>query len=85
LPGNPGGPGRPRRATEQRYLEATIYACSVDDRGEVVGKAVEQAKAGDAKARDFLARHLLGGDPLMLGELVEELREELRRVTAYAN
>ena len=58
--GNPGGPGRPPRATERDYLIATTEACSVEDWQMVVTKAVEDAKAGDVKAREWLSNHLIG-------------------------
>jgi hypothetical protein len=73
-PGNPGGPGRPRRGVERRYLAAFAEAVSLDDWREVVGKAVADAKAGNAKARDWLSKYLLGDEPLALVELAEELR-----------
>lgn len=54
--GNPGGPGRPRRSIEHEYLDATIAAVPIDAWGAIVAKAVEQAKAGDDKARTWLSR-----------------------------
>ncbi len=60
LPGHAvPGPGRPPLAREEQYAEATIANCSLGEWGEIVAKAVEQAKAGDSRARDFLARYLL--------------------------
>jgi hypothetical protein len=44
---------------------------------EIVKRAVEDAKAGDAKARNWLSKHLCGNDPLGLIELVEELQATL--------
>ena len=73
-PGNPGGPGRPRRGVEREYLAAFAEAVSLDDWREVVGKAVADAKAGNAKARDWLSKYLLGDEPLALVELAEELQ-----------
>jgi hypothetical protein len=58
--GNPGGPGRPRRLVEADYLHALTDACPIDTWREIVVRAVEDAKAGDAKARSWLAGHLLG-------------------------
>lgn len=71
--GNPGGPGRPRRAVERSYLAALADAVSQEDWREIVAKAVAGAKAGDARARDWLTKHLVGDDPHALIELVEEL------------
>lgn len=59
-PGNAGGPGRPRRATEEAYLLATLNACPLEAWEEIVTAAVEAAKAGDWKAREWLAGYLLG-------------------------
>lgn len=56
--GNAGGPGRPRREAERQYLDATLAAVSVEDWTEIVKRAAADAKAGDAKARDWLARVL---------------------------
>jgi hypothetical protein len=78
--GNPGGPGRPKRNTEQSYLDATIAAVPVADWGKIVTKAVAQAKGGDAKAREWLSRMLVGSDPIPLTQLVEELQAELKRI-----
>lgn len=65
-PGNPGGPGRPKRMTEADYLNATISAVSVDEWGKVVRKALTDAKKGNAPARAFLADYLLGKPPQIL-------------------
>jgi hypothetical protein len=67
--GNPGGPGRPPRAVEREYLRALNEAVSLDDWKEVVQAAVADAKEGDAKAREWLARYLIGDDPPRLIDL----------------
>lgn len=59
-PGNAGGPGRPPRRTEREYLDAVMHECSLDDWRAVVRKAVEDAIAGDAPARRWLANYLVG-------------------------
>lgn len=58
--GNPGGPGRPARHVELEYTSAMYAACSLEDWHEIVSKAVADAKAGDPKARAWLASYLLG-------------------------
>ena len=58
--GNPGGPGRPRRQVEVQYLTALTEAISIDDWRAVVGRAVEDAKKGDARARDWISRYMVG-------------------------
>jgi hypothetical protein len=64
--GNTFGRGRPRRAVEREYLAVLGDAVSLADWREVAGRALAQAKAGDAKARDWLASYLLRNAPLLL-------------------
>ena len=68
LPGNPGGPGRPRRVIEADYLAALSEAVPMESWRAIIAKAVEQARDGDAKAREWLSNHLVGkptGDALL--------------------
>ena len=58
--GNKGGPGRPPKAREERFLEITLSKVTYKDWAEIVERAVTQAKRGDATARKFLADYLLG-------------------------
>jgi hypothetical protein len=60
--GHPGGPGRPKRQTEAAYLGAMMAACPLEEWQAIVGRAVTDAKGGDAKAREWLGRYLVG-DP----------------------
>jgi hypothetical protein len=60
-PGNAGGPGRPRRAVEVEYLAALNEIVSLEDWKEIVRRAVESAKLGNPKARDWLAKYLVDG------------------------
>jgi hypothetical protein len=57
--GSAGGPGRPRRRIETDYLTALSDRVSMDAWSQIVGRAIEDAIAGDAKAREWLSRHLL--------------------------
>jgi hypothetical protein len=59
-PGNEGGPGRPKRQTESAYMAVVMSQCPLEVWGEIVGKAVTDAKAGDRHAREWLARYLVG-------------------------
>lgn len=59
-PGNSGGPGRPRRVAERDYLQALTEECPPETWRAICRRAVADAKAGDARARDWLARYLLG-------------------------
>lgn len=60
LPGHNGGPGRPPKKREERFLQITMQACTFKDWREVVKKAVAQAKTGDSAARKWLSDYLLG-------------------------
>lgn len=67
--GNPGGPGRPRRAIERQYLAALSDAIPLDEWRAIVSRAVQDAKDGDAKAREWLSRYALGAEPLTFTQL----------------
>lgn len=73
-PGNPGGPGRPRRTIEREYMAALGEAVALDDWREVVARAVADAKAGDQGARNWLAKYLLGANPRTLLEIATDER-----------
>jgi hypothetical protein len=62
-------PGRPNRVTETAYLRGLSEAVSLEDWREIVTRAVEQAKTGDARARDWLTRYLLGDNAVPLSKL----------------
>ena len=74
--GNAGGPGRPPRATERDYLVALSESCSTNDWQEIVTRAVDDAKDGDAKARAWLAGYLVG-EPGSRGELLHTIAVEV--------
>jgi hypothetical protein len=90
LPGNAGGPGRPRRAVETDYLRVLSDACPLDDWRIIVSRAVEDAQAGDARAREWISRFVLGeqgGHPLEILARTEqdpanspEILERWRRI-----
>src|SRR5215472_13738399 len=60
LPGHPGMGGRPRRAVEADYLAALSEAVPVEKWREIVETAIDQAVAGDAKAREWVGSYLIG-------------------------
>lgn len=60
--GNRGG-GRPCRAVERDYMTALSDELPLDAWREIVRRAVADAKAGDAKAREWIARYALGAVP----------------------
>ena len=49
-------PGRPRREVEAGYLAALTDRVTPEDWGEIVTRAVTDAKKGDARAREWLAQ-----------------------------
>ena len=55
-----GGPGRPPKAREERFMEITLSAVTFKDWTDIIKKAVQQAKRGNSAARKFLADYLLG-------------------------
>lgn len=74
--GNPGGPGQPRRAIERQYLATLGEAVTLDDWREVVMQALTTAKAGDATARAWLAKYLVGLVPPTLLDLAAAEEED---------
>jgi hypothetical protein len=62
-PGNPGNPharGRPRRVTERDYLVVLTEECTPEEWRLICRRAKADAKAGDPRAREWLARYLMG-------------------------
>ncbi len=70
--GNPGGPGRPPRPIEREYLATLSNQVSIDVWRRIVDKAVKDAEGGDARAREWLAKYLLG--EMTLTELAKRER-----------
>jgi hypothetical protein len=58
--GNPGGPGRPRRAIEQDYLIAVTDVVPPERFQKIAERAAEDAEKGDARARQWLSDTLVG-------------------------
>src|SRR5262249_7667878 len=83
--GNPGGPGRPPRTAEEKYLDSVTSACAPADLKAVTAKVLEKARAGDMKAAALLFKVLLGDDPLLTRRLVGELTAELERIRTHAH
>lgn len=69
--GNPGGPGRPKRAREVEYLRVLFDACPIETWQRICEAAVRDAIAGDWRARNFLSHYLMGlpaGESLRLSQ-----------------
>ena len=62
-PGHAGGPGRPKRSTEENYLQVLSEQVTLKDWTEVVQRALDDAKTGDNRARDWLGKYLMGDKP----------------------
>jgi len=58
--GYSGGPGRPKKAREERFYELTLSTVTYDKWKKVVDKALEQAIRGDSAARKWLSDYLIG-------------------------
>lgn len=58
--GNPGGPGRPRRSIEEKYLKAFNSAFKVEDVKEIVAALIKAALRGDVRAAQLLLSYGLG-------------------------
>jgi hypothetical protein len=80
LPGNPGGPGRPRKTVERAYLDELVGVVTAEKWRAIVERAVTDATAGDASARTWLSKHLLGDEPAALAGVLDELRAEVERL-----
>jgi len=58
--GHKGGPGRPARDKEEKYLKKLSTRCTLKEWQAIVDRAIAQAKAGNPKARQWLSDYLLG-------------------------
>lgn len=70
--GNPQG--RLPKETEKTYLEVCQNTCTFDVWHEITMKAIEQAKRGDARARQWLSDYLVG-KPISMVMAVQEKQE----------
>ena len=58
--GHNGGPGRPKKTREERYLEIVKSAVTFEDWKAIVKRAAYDAKRGDAQARKWLSDNIIG-------------------------
>lgn len=79
-PGGPGGPGRPPRATEVVYMRALSDVLTLDAWRDICETAINSARDGDAKAREWVARYALGDTPTTLQALAVMEANELQPV-----
>ena len=76
--GNPQG--RLPKRVEQNYLQVSEGVCTFDVWREITMKAVEQAKQGDARARQWLSDYLIG-KPLQMIMAVQDKQENALIIT----
>lgn len=69
LPGHTGGPGRPPRIKEAAYVATIESVCSIEDWASIAKRAVKDAKNGDAQARNWLSKYLIGDSPVAIQAL----------------
>jgi hypothetical protein len=69
--GNSGGPGRPKRPTEIAFMRTLVEECDLEKWRSIIASTIKAAEDGDPRARDFLAKYLLGESasksPTLLG------------------
>ena len=78
--GGPGGPGRPPRATEVVYMRALSDVLTLDAWRDICETAINSARDGDAKAREWVARYALGDTPTTLQALAVMEAHDLQPV-----
>ena len=78
--GNPGGPGRQKRKTEEKYLRALQKCVKAKDWKAICERAIIDAKKGDRSARQWLSDYLLG-KPIQ--ELKVDARTDLNIILTW--
>lgn len=58
--GNGGGPGRPARATEEKFLGALVGSVTMKDWKDIVTVHIKRAKRGDPFSTKWLSDYLMG-------------------------
>lgn len=58
--GHSGGPGRPRKPIEEKYLRKLSTAVTLRDWADIIERAIYDAKRGDTAARKWLSDYLMG-------------------------
>jgi len=83
--GNCGGPGRPPLAREQKFLETMSSVCNLSDWQEICERAVTDAKAGDHRAREWIAKFLVGEPEAVARVLHSHLHTNVPDKDIYLN
>ena len=58
--GKGGNGGRPKRSVEEKYIKALSRRVTMKDWNKIIDVAFQFAKAGDARARQWLSDYLMG-------------------------
>lgn len=82
--GHTGGPGRPKRKTEEAYFDAFRKYVKPEDWKAIIEKAITDAKDGDTAARKFLADYLIG-PPIERKEISGADGSPLKVIVEYVN
>ena len=69
--GHKGGPGRPPRPVEEKYLKVMARTVKASDWQKIIEVGISRAKAGDLGWARFLAEYLMG-KPLQRTEVTGE-------------
>jgi len=83
--GNKGG--RPPRAREEQYNKIMMTACTFEDWEAIVATAVQQAKQGDQRAREWLCDYLVGKAPQTVAlhhSMADETRQFMRELVGLS-
>jgi hypothetical protein len=81
--GNSGNPrGRSPRKVEQNYLDLAKHRCGKSEWQAIVEKAVDQAKGGDARARQWLSDYLIG-KPVALSDSEKDVERATIAIQAH--
>jgi hypothetical protein len=83
--GNPGGPGRPPRETERGYLKVMLSKCTAEVWEQITARAIKDALKGDAPAREWLSKYLLGRPMAVTPSPTEMVVEEALGIPPLPN
>src|ERR1019366_3632258 len=79
------GPGRPNRSIETAYLKVLLTEVSLDMWAQIVNRAARDAAAGDAKAREWIARYVIGSPDYQAPRPFDVAVEDEAGIDAVAN
>jgi len=54
------GGGRPKRSVEEKYIKALSRRVTTEEWNKIIEVAIQFAKAGDARARQWISDYLMG-------------------------